>query len=58
MTYVQLRQLGSGYFGHVWLEQDTILETAEGTGPMEDAARSIAFLCRCLPEGEGGDSIG
>ena len=43
------------------LEQDTILETADipqGTGPVADAARSIAFLNRCLTEAEGGDSIG
>jgi inosose dehydratase len=57
-----IRALESGgYTGWYVLEQDTTLETAdvsEGAGPMEDAARSIAFLCRCLAEGEGGDSIG
>jgi inosose dehydratase len=50
-----------GYAGWYVLEQDTILETADipqGAGPVADAARSIAFLNRCLAREERGDSIG
>lgn len=47
-----------GYTGWYVLEQDTILDRAEVTGPEEDTARSIAFLSRCLAEEEGGGSIG
>lgn len=57
-----IRALESGgYAGWYVLEQDTTLETADvpqEAGPVGDAARSIAFLNRCLTEAEGGDSIG
>jgi inosose dehydratase len=56
-----IRALESGgYTGWYVLEQDTTLEPAdvEGTRPLEDAARSVAFLQRCLAGREGGDTIG
>jgi inosose dehydratase len=47
---------GGGYMGWYVLEQDTTLEAADvqGTRPLEDAAKSVAFLHRCLAEREGG----
>ncbi len=48
-----------GYAGWYVLEQDTTLEPADvdGTRPLEDAAKSIAFVGRCLAGREGGDAI-
>jgi inosose dehydratase len=49
-----------GYTGLYVLEQDTTLGPADvqGTRPLEDAARSIAFVQRCLTGAEGGDAAG
>lgn len=45
-----------GYDGWYVLEQDTTLDSAaiaEGSGPIEDVARSVAFMHRCLPPDRG-----